>query len=318
MKKKLPIYIILIVWCIQGFAQQDPDLHFSHYHYNNLIINPSYAGKTNDISFAAFYRNQWVGFSGAPVTGTFSVHSPIPNKNIGLGLHAITDKIGLENHLTVMSSYAYHIHMKKVVFSMGLSAGIKQFSIDQSKLELQDNSGVDNVYVGMGSTLVPNFGFGLHLRTKLFYAAASMTNLNQPKLKYNASGVSVLSRHFYGKIGGDFVVSKDFSIKPMGLVSYQPKSPIQGYISVLFEKDQAYWIGCGYRTGDAMAALVGIHFDKIKALKFKEKITFGYAFDWTVNGLPTYSTGSHEIMLLYDFHLKIASRNHNPKYRRLE
>jgi type IX secretion system PorP/SprF family membrane protein len=318
MKKLGYLYLLMMFLCIQGLAQQDPDLHFSHYHYNNLIINPSYAGKTNDISFAGFFRNQWVGFNGAPVTGTFSVHSPIPNKNIGVGLHVITDKIGLESHLSVMSNYAYHIHMKKAVFSMGLSAGFKQFSIDQSKLQLETPDQIDQVYTGLSAALVPNFGFGLHIRGKNYYAAASVTNLNQPKLKYNSTGVSKLSRHYYMKLGYDVEVSKGFVIKPMGLLSYQPKSPIQAYLSALFEKDQAYWAGVGYRTGDAMAVLVGVHMHKIKSLKFKEKITIGYAFDWTVNGLPMYSSGSHEIMLLYDFHLKLPNASHNPKYRRLE
>lgn len=316
MKKLVYIFILMMV-CSQSFAQQDPDLHFSHYTYNNLIINPSYAGKTNDISFATFFRNQWVGFKGAPVTGTFSVHSPIPNKNIGVGLHVITDRIGIESHLSMMSSYAYHIHTKSAVFSMGLSAGFKQFSIDQSALKLQDNVS-DDVYTGINSTIVPNFGFGLHIRTKLFYGAFSMTNLNQPKIKYNSVGQSKLSRHYYAKAGYDFEINKSFSVKPMVLLNYQPGSPFQAYFSTLFEKDDAYWAGLGYRTGDALTALFGVHFDKIKALKFKEKISVGYAYDFTFNGLPSYSSGSHEIMVLYDFHLKLPSKKHNPKYRKLE
>lgn len=318
MKKIFTILILLKIVSFAGFAQQDPDLHFSHYQYNNLIINPSYAGKSNDIAFAGFFRNQWVGFKGAPVTGTISVHAPIPKRNIGVGLHVISDKIGLESHLSMMTSYAYHIHMNKSVFSMGLSVGFKQFSIDQGSLKLEDNSGQDLVFVGMASTIVPNFGFGMHFRTKNFFAAISSTNLNQAKLKYNSYGISQLSRHYYGKVGYDYQVNKSFSIKPMFLVSYEPQSPIQGYLSCLFEKDQAYWAGLAYRTGDAMSALIGVHVDKIKSLRFKERISIGYAFDWTVNGLPSYSAGTHEIMILYDIHLKTPNSNHNPKYRKLE
>jgi len=318
MKKIFTILLLLKMVSFEGFAQQDPDLHFSHYQYNNLIINPSYAGKSNDISFAGFFRNQWVGFKGAPVTGTISVHAPIPKRNIGVGLHVISDKIGLENHLSFMTSYAYHIHMKKAVLSMGLSAGFKQFSINQSELQLEDNSGNDKVFTGMASTIVPTFGFGMHYRTKDLFVALSSTNLNQAKLKYNSAGISKLSRHYYGKVGYNYEVNKAFAIKPMLLVSYETQSPIQGYLSCLFEKDQAYWAGLGYRTGDAMSALIGIHIDKVKALRFKEKISIGYAFDWTVNGLPSYSAGSHEIMVLYDIHLKTPNSNHNPKYRKLE
>jgi len=300
-----------------AFAQQDPDLHFSHFMFNNLVINPSYAGKSNDISLATFYRNQWVGFKGAPTTQSFSAHSPIPGKNFGGGLHIINDAIGLEKHLTGMLSGAYHIHTRKSVLSLGLSGGFKQFTIDKAQLILQDTVS-DRIYAQLAGTTVFNSSFGMHYRTKEWYAAFSITNLNQAKLKYNANTVSKLSRHYYVKAGYNYQINKLYAFRPTVLVKYQPSSPIQIYFNGMIDYKGAYWAGLGYRTGDAASFMVGAHIEKIKQLKFKEHITIGYAFDWTMNGLPSYSAGSHEIMLLYDYHLNVNSKVHNPKYKRLE
>lgn len=310
--RRFIIYIIFVLGISStALGQQDAELHFSHFIFNNLIINPAYAGKSNDISMGAFYRNQWTGFEGAPVTQTFSIHSPIPSKNFGVGFHAINDKIGIERHLALMFSGSYHIHMKKSVLSMGLSGGIKQFSIDKNELNLE-SSQVDPVYANMSTTMVPNFCYGMHWRTKDIFVAFSINNLNQPKLKYNDATISQLHRHYYLKTGYNYELNKNSALRTMLLGKYENGSPVQVYLNCLLDYQKAYWVGLGYRTGDAASIMVGAHLNKIKQLGIKQLLSFGYAFDWTINGLPQYNSGTHEIMLLYDIHLK--TKGHRPKF----
>ena len=57
-----------------------------HYDVNALAINPAYAGCQDALSLTASYRNQWVGFKDAPKSYILSVHSPVYNDRIGLGL----------------------------------------------------------------------------------------------------------------------------------------------------------------------------------------------------------------------------------------
>jgi len=56
-------------------AQQE--IMLSQYMFNQMVVNPGYAGSKNYISADALYRTQWVNFPGAPTTETFSIHSPI-------------------------------------------------------------------------------------------------------------------------------------------------------------------------------------------------------------------------------------------------
>ena len=59
---------------------------FSQYMYNNLGINPAYAGNRGALSVFGMHRSQWVGFEDAPVSYLFSAHTPIQNSRLDLDL----------------------------------------------------------------------------------------------------------------------------------------------------------------------------------------------------------------------------------------
>src|SRR4051812_12794491 len=78
-----------------NIASAQQDAMFSQYMFNQLAINPAYAGSRNVLAATAIYRNQWVGIEGAPKTGTFTVDAPFARERVGLGAQIITDKLGV-------------------------------------------------------------------------------------------------------------------------------------------------------------------------------------------------------------------------------
>ena len=105
MKKLTLLVLLLVVLCAEyASAQQDPQ--YTQYMYNMNVVNPAYAGSKEGLSVTALYRNQWSGFDGAPVTFTFSAHSPISDK-IGLGLSAIKDELGPVSETNVFADFSY-------------------------------------------------------------------------------------------------------------------------------------------------------------------------------------------------------------------
>ena len=68
---------------------------YSQYLFNNLAINPAYAGHDEVLSLTFLSRFQSVGIDGAPNTQTFSVHTPIRKDKIGLGLQLFHETIGV-------------------------------------------------------------------------------------------------------------------------------------------------------------------------------------------------------------------------------
>ncbi|MFM2225621.1 MAG: hypothetical protein RJA07_1823, partial [Bacteroidota bacterium] len=64
--KKIVLSIVLIVLGLSSYAQQDPQ--YTMYMFNQLAINPGYAGSRECLSTTVHYRNQWVGIDGSPKT----------------------------------------------------------------------------------------------------------------------------------------------------------------------------------------------------------------------------------------------------------
>jgi hypothetical protein len=54
----------------------------------------------------SFGRSQWVGIEGSPQTQSFSAHAPLKNKNVGLGLSIINDKIGPSDELYMNGNFS--------------------------------------------------------------------------------------------------------------------------------------------------------------------------------------------------------------------
>ena len=93
MKKLLPLAIILLVFITdQSVAQQYPV--FTQYYFNELVINPAYAGNHIQFSATAMYRNQWINLPGAPRTYSISGHSSLMKGNVGVGMLVNHDEIG--------------------------------------------------------------------------------------------------------------------------------------------------------------------------------------------------------------------------------
>src|SRR5690242_4635005 len=113
----------LIVFCLLTFsgtvllAQQE--IMLSQYMFNQMVVNPGYAGSKPYLSADALYRRQWVNFPGSPRTETVSIHGPIGLTNMGLGLGIAHDEIGVEKNTDIYVSYSYHLKLNE-----GLKLGL--------------------------------------------------------------------------------------------------------------------------------------------------------------------------------------------------
>ena len=70
---------LLLFFTAPVLGQQRP--HYTQYILNNYILNPALSGIENYTDVKLSYRNQWVGFPGAPQTMYASVHGPIGKKD---------------------------------------------------------------------------------------------------------------------------------------------------------------------------------------------------------------------------------------------
>ncbi|MDD3877890.1 MAG: type IX secretion system membrane protein PorP/SprF [Bacteroidales bacterium] len=306
--KKL-IVLLGIIFSISAYAQQDA--MFTHYMYNTLSVNPAYVGSRDALTITGLNRNQWVGFDGAPITQTLTMHSPIGSRNLGLGASVIQDKIGPVKSTSVYLDLAVRIQLtQKSKLAFGLKGGFNFFSADLPSLQLDEQNDV-SFSQKIENRIMPNFGAGLYYYRERFYAGIST-----PKLLENnyfegtsLSGFSAAKEkgHYYLIMGSAIKLSPIIEFKPSTLVKMTTGAPIEIDVTGLFEFDKRFNAGLMYRTGDAFGFLCG--------LNISEQLAVGYSFDFsTTNSTLKYNQGSHEIMLRYDFVFSNIHRIKSPRY----
>src|SRR5690606_6173487 len=106
--KRIFTAALVLLMVSHSEAQQDP--HYTQYMYNMNVMNPAYAGSKENLAVGLLYRMQWVDIEGAPNTGTLSVHSPVGN-NVGLGLSAISDRIGPVEENNIYGDFSYTLNL---------------------------------------------------------------------------------------------------------------------------------------------------------------------------------------------------------------
>ena len=159
--KKIIIISCLLLCGSSVFSQQLP--HFSQYFLNDFLINPAVAGSRGYFEGVSTHRYQWEGITDAPRTYTLSVQGPTKNRKMGFGGYIFTDIVGPTRRTGIDLSYAYHLKINdKLKISLGINAGLLQFMIDASKINLRDQNDVI-ISDGVQSEYVPDAGFGLYV-----------------------------------------------------------------------------------------------------------------------------------------------------------
>ncbi|WP_460894146.1 PorP/SprF family type IX secretion system membrane protein [Rufibacter soli] len=315
MKKHLFILIFLLGATV-AVAQQRAIS--SQYMTNYFLLNPAVAGYEKDLNVKAGFRNQWVGFEGAPKTFYVSGETALfqhqrsrGNRRRlkafhGAGGYAYTDKTGPTTRSAVLASYAYHVPLSRELFlSSGVFAGFQQFKFDPNKVQLADNSnGIDPVTsTGMINSFMPDLTIGTFLHSEQFYVGISLFQVLGNKIfeAENTTESSRLTRHLYMSGGYNFEVQKNITVAPSLLLKYAGPAPLQADLNVKgiynFSKrkktkaDDQVWAGLSYRTQDALVGLVGC--------QFLGQYQVSYSYDITVSPMRNYSSGSHELMVGY-------------------
>ncbi|OFX74960.1 MAG: hypothetical protein A2X12_06990 [Bacteroidetes bacterium GWE2_29_8] len=304
--------ILLLVLTLGSFtinAQQAP--MYTHYMNNTLEVNPAYAGSRDALTITALHRSQWVDFKGAPVTQTLTMHTPLKNEHIGIGLSILNDKIGPVNNTSIFADYAYIMKLtSKSKLSLGLSAGGTMFNANLRDVLLDEQN--DPVFQNdINNKMTPNFGVGAYYSRERFYTGVSVPYLiqNSYSVINQSNGNSLIGkeqRHYFFIAGALINISNNLAFKPTTFVKLTPAAPIQADFTASFIIMKRLLLGVMFRTSDALGGLIG--------LDITEQLHLGYSFDWSY-GLETskYNKGSHELLLRYDFVFFNKKQIHSPR-----
>ena len=304
---KLSLAAVAIALCSVTHAQQDP--MYTMYMWNTLSVNPGYAGSADLFTVTGLAREQWVGLDGAPSTQTLTLHTPLNNNALGVGLSAVHDEVGPVNNTLLFGDFAYRIRVtQNARLAFGLKAGVDLFQADLTSVPGTD-IGDPLFQQNVGSSAKPNFGFGLYYWSNRGYLGISAPKLMQHSLLGVNDGngnVNVITqkRHYFLIGGYVFKLNRELKLKPSTLIRYQIASGVQADLNAnLIIKDRI-WTGISYRTMDA---LVG-SFEVVPTSQWR----LGYAYDLGLSDLTPYHRGTHELTVQYEFGKRLQVRD--PRY----
>lgn len=278
------------------FAQSEP--MFSQYTFNEIFINPAYAGSHEALSFSSVFRKQWVNIEGAPTTKTFTAHSHLFNSKVGLGLTAYQDEIGVSSQTGFFANYAYRIKLNKGTLSLGLLGGFSGYQERLTEVKTTDN-GDRRFSANTPMVFAPNFGFGTYYYAKKFYFGVSIPRMMTNKLVISQFGevervdgsLNVEDLHYFIATGLIVDINPLLKLRPSMMIKAVANAPVEYDANLSAFLYTALWIGAGYRSGDSWNLLT--------AIQVNNQLRVGYSYDYTITKLKDFAGGSHEFSMNY-------------------
>ena len=229
------------------------------------------------------------------------------NKNVGLGLTVLNDRIGIQGQTAIMANYAYRLPVgQQGRLSFGIGVGAVQFSLNGDKAIVGDQTDIN--FSGTQNYLSPDAKLGIHYSDDVFYAGLSANNLLTTALNKNnerAAFVILPPVHMFLTVGAIINVNESVKMKPSLMLRDDPQSMGNFDVNASFLFKDVLWLGGSYRMGVDMwkktnslnatfqqNSLVGL-VEVFVAKQFR----IGYAYDYSLSDLNSYSSGSHEISL---------------------
>lgn len=310
---------LLIVSSLVVEAQQDAQ--FTQNFANKLYNNPGFAGMNGAICATGIFRQQWMGFDGAPQSVLFSVHSPlsvgqdIPLLNLGVGFTFVNDVIGPISTNQIKAAIANRFTFNNVgTISLGFGIGTQGVSVDGSRFVSPDGGDAEGGIPITDPNLSPNndgkqYGFdfdaGVYYRSmdEKIFAGVSVMHLTQSQLEGEDPGTGIqqsnkyqVASHMYIMGGYRYDLNPEWKLIPSAFVKTE-FSTTQFDLNVLGEYKEMVWGGLSYRLQDAVAPMVGYRWNGGKFGVAK----VGLSYDVNTSKLSSYNSGTVEVFLNYCF-----------------
>lgn len=313
MKLKINILLILLFLVSVAAAQQQPI--YSQYMMNPYLLNPAIAGYQGITDFNLTAREQWLGYGDGPSTYAISGQTRIlktsfrnrnrmiksrvrrrrPSGRVGVGGYIFNDLNGSIRRTGIQGTYAYHIYVRDVQYSAGVSISAFQFKADVSPADLYNPDVPDQLIIAgkANADLSPDASVGFLVSGDNFYGGLSATSLFQSSIQFglgNTESAYRLVRHYYLLGGYKYQERRsDYGFEPSVMMTFTEKLSwsLDLNFKAYFKED--YWAGLSYRTTGTIITMFGMNY---------QQFYFGYAFDYSWGDITTFNQlGSHEIMV---------------------
>ena len=289
--------LLIIICCIlvSVCSQAQQAATFAQYAFNGLAINPGYAGSHDMLSVSAIARFQNAGLEGSPKTETFSIHSPLPKKNLAVGAMFIRDGLGIINQTGAHGIAAYRIFFdnnEERYLSFGMQVGSISYSARYSDLAILDPTDPQFAQDIRQSRF--NVGAGLFYKTEQLYLGISMPHMVNNALDRGGE-YATIRQSVPLLINGGYVffISPILKYKPNFLFKVMDGRPVELDLNSSILLDDLLWVGVSYKLPSGLNLLT--------EFQVTDQLLLGYSYAMTRGALRNVDLGTHEILLNYRF-----------------
>ncbi len=269
--------------------------HFTQYFFDPLQINPGIAGSEQGFSGTIIFRQQWVGFAGAPGTGVANFHLPIHKWKSGVGMSIMSDQIGNFKFITAAPSFSYKIRNGLNVLHLGVSPSFMASSTGDNWLAVDNKINDSAIPQGAKTGTTIDFNAGVFYKAGKYFAGISVLNLMAGRVKQVNLN---LTRTLFVLGGYQFKIPSLTAVD--WTAGFQYRMPMgsggasQYDVNLSGVIKEAVILGVNYRSKDSFSPIIG--YQKYVA---SGKVRIGYAYDYNTSALNKGNSGSHEIAVNY-------------------
>jgi len=294
MKKYRLQLLVFFLFPLTAFCQQLP--FYTQHNSNSFLINPGSTGVKRLLDARINYRQQWLGFEGAPNTASIGLNSRLAHGQMGAGLSLVQDKTGPLKKTSIGASYAYHMIFPDCELSAGVAGIFTKSTLIGPDIFLRDNQDPTINQQISNSTRSADGSFGIYLYNDRFHTGISVIQPLQTRVEFYQDdtlkkGIMKDALHLNFSLGYNYSQDNDYIWQSNIYSTYVRGAPLLFDYTLLLNVKQKMFGGFSIRLGDACA----VHF----GVSFLNDFQVSYSYDFAITHLRAYSSGSHEITLVF-------------------
>lgn len=309
MKNKCATLLLFCLFCTVTRTQAQNEPQWAGLLVSPTATNPGSAGRSGKIDATGAFRQQWVGFKGAPMQFLIGLDAEVKfaHNFHGVGLFVAQDKIGASTTLDIDAAYAFHIYLAKGLLGIGARLGVRNVKFDVADLRTSAQ-GLDNDFHQETDDVLQNMedpnntksmfdvGLGAFYQTELSYLSLSFLHLTAQEMEFKNGAKYKVRPTMHvaaGRLLGQDV--KRRALEPR-LSLRTDFASWQLEMTLNVDIKNHVWFGAGARIQDALLVGAGFRLDNGLSIAYNYDATLG-------KGIRRYSSGSHEVGIRYTIDL---------------
>ena len=271
-------------------------LSISQYMYHQPFLNPGAMSSYNNWNGAVFYNNQWIGIDGAPTFFGFTASNPLDESN-AVGLTFFQDNIGIDTKTDLTGDYAYNLKINNESnLGLGIGATWRNMKSNFNKIQVNDENDPE-FSGGIQTKNFFNMRFGAFYYRDRFYAGLMAPSILNNKINYDngyngKTYISFSEIHWLLQLGYQFELNDVWDLNASTFVKEARGASVQVDLNTLLSYKDLFGFGLSYRTNQDLLFLANVSFEHCWKV--------GYAYTYGFNNLSNYTSGSHEIILVFN------------------